>query len=207
MTRRTDMLPPAGRLLAFLALVLSSLIVLPVARAAAQDSTVGPPTAILVDGPREGDRAPDFSLPWASKDSTGGAFWFGLSAQRGKVVVLAFYPRDFTPGCTAEMKTLTEQYADLFGGDVVVVGISADSLGTHQRFASSLNLPFRLLSDPDQKVSRKYGSADRNGYNRRTVYVIDPTGRVSYTDLRFGALDPKAYSRLKSAVRTARRGA
>jgi peroxiredoxin Q/BCP len=105
------------------------------------------------------------------------------------------------------MKTFTEQYGDLFGEDVVVVGISADSLVTHQRFAQSLALPFRLLSDPDQRVSRKYGSADRNGYNRRTVYVIDKTGRVSYTDLRFGALDPKAYARLKAAVQAARRGA
>jgi len=206
MTRNLD--KRCARLfLVSLAWSLSSLIGLPFATAAAQDSTLGPPTAILVDGPREGDRAPDFSLPWASRDTTSGEIWFSLSAQRGKVVVLAFYPRDFTPGCTAEMKTLTEQYGSLFGDDVVVVGISADSLQTHQRFASSLNLPFRLLSDLDQKVSRKFGSADRNGYNRRTVYVIDPTGRVSYTDLRFGALDPKAYSRLKSAVRSARRGA
>jgi thioredoxin-dependent peroxiredoxin len=180
--------------------------ILPVAHAAAQDSTIGRPTAILVDGPREGDRAPDFSLPWASRDTTGGALWFSLTAQRGKVVVLAFYPRDFTPGCTAQMKTFTEQYADLFGDGVVVVGISADSLETHQRFAKSLDLPFLLLSDPDQKVSRKFGSADRDGYNRRTVYVLDPTGRVSYTDIRFGALDPKAYSRLKAAVKAARRG-
>jgi len=179
----------------------------PPAPLSAQDSTLGAPTAILVDGPREGDRAPDFSLPWASRDTTGGPVWFSLSGQRGRVVVVAFYPRDFTSGCTAEMRTFTEQYADLFGDDVVVVGISADSLETHRRFASSLNLPFRLLSDPDQKVSRRYGSADRNGYNRRTVYVIDPTGRVSYVDLRFGALDPKAYSRLKAAVQAARRGA
>jgi thioredoxin-dependent peroxiredoxin len=171
----------------------------------AQDSAVGRPAAVLVSGPREGQRAPDFSLPWASKDSVGGASWFSLSAQRGRVVVLAFYPRDFTSGCTAEMKTFTEQFEDLFAENVVVVGISADSLVTHQRFAQSLGLPFRLLSDPDQSVSRKYGSADRGGYNRRTVYIIDRNGQVAYTDLRFGALDPKAYSSLRSAVRDARR--
>jgi peroxiredoxin Q/BCP len=196
----------SGRFVVPITIFFVTFAVLP-APVSAQDSTLGPPTAILVDGPREGDRAPDFSLPWASRDTTGGAIWFSLSGQRGRVVVLAFYPRDFTPGCTAEMKTFTEQYPDLFGDDVVVVGVSADSLETHQRFAGSVNLPFRLLSDPDQKVSRKYGSADRNGYNRRTVYVIDPTGRVSYVDLRFGALDPKAYSRLKAAVQAARRGA
>jgi peroxiredoxin Q/BCP len=121
------------------------------------------------------------------------------------VVVLAFYPKDFTSGCTAELRTFTEQYADLFGEDVVVVGISADSLETHVRFAQSLGVPFRLLSDPDQKVARKFGSAGERGYNRRTVYVIDRKGRVAYTDLRFGALDPKAYQSLKAAVQDARR--
>ena len=171
----------------------------------AQDSPVGRPAAVLVSGPREGDRAPDFSLAWASQDTAGAVPWFSLSAQRGKVVVLAFYPKDFTSGCTAQMKTFTEQYADLFGEDVVVVGINADSLETHQRFARSLGLPFRLLSDPKQEISKKYGSADLDGHNRRTVYVVDRKGTVAYTDLRFGALDPKAYSRLKMAVRDARR--
>lgn len=195
----------AGQAVVGIGLFVVTLAVWP-ADAAAQDS-VGPPTAILADGPREGDRSPDFSLPWASKDTISGASWFSLSAQRGRVVVLAFYPKDFTSGCTAEMKTFAEQYSDLFGDDVTIVGISADSLDTHRRFAASLNLPFRLLSDPDQKVSKRFGSADRNGYNRRTVYVIDRTGRVSYVDLRFGALDPKAYTRLKSAIQAARKGA
>lgn len=182
---------------------LAGIVVVPAL--AAQDSAVGRPAAVLVSGPREGDRAPDFSLPWASKDTAGADPWFGLSAQRGKVVVVAFYPKDFTSGCTAEMKTFTEQYADLFGDQVVVVGISADSVSTHQRFAQSLGLPFRLLSDVDQNVSRKYGSAGADGYNRRTVFVVDRKGQVAYTDLRFGALDPKAYAGLKAAVQDARR--
>ena len=206
MTRIFGLGRSAPRLVVGIGLFVVTSAVIP-SGAYGQDSTIGQPTAILADGPREGDRSPDFSLPWATKDTTGGAAWFSLSGQRGKIVVVAFYPKDFTPGCTAEMKTFTEQYADLFGEDVVVVGISADSLETHQRFARSLNLPFRLLSDPDQKVARKFGSADRNGYNRRTVYVIDRTGRVSYADVRFGALDPKAYTRLKAAIQAARRGA
>jgi len=176
---------------------------IPVAQA--QDSTIGRPAAVLVSGPREGDRAPDFSLPWASKDTAGVEPWFSLSYHRGKVVVLAFYPKDFTSGCTAQMRTFTDQYADFFGDDVVVVGISADSLETHRRFAQSLGLPFRLLSDRDQAVSRKYGSADRHGYNRRTVYVVDRKGRVAYSDLRFGALDPRSYADLKAAIRDARK--
>ena len=172
--------------------------------AAAQDSTVARPTAILVDGPRENERAPDFSLAAATREGPTDQ-WFSLSALRGQVVVLAFYPRDFTSGCTAELTTFTEQYAEMFGEDVVLAGISADSVETHIRFAASLNAPFRLLSDRDQKVARSYGSADKNGYNRRTVYVIDRKGRVAYRNLRFGALDPKAYSELKAAVQAAKR--
>ncbi len=167
----------------------------------AQESTGGGPAASFVTGPREGDRAPDFSLPWGSAEGPGGAQWFSLSAQRGKVVVVAFYPRDFTSGCTAEMRTFTEQYSEMFGDGVVVVGISTDSVETHVRFAQSLGLPFRLLSDHDQSVARAWGSAGENGNNRRTVYVVDQRGKVVYADRRFGALDPKAYDRLKAAVR------
>ena len=163
------------------------------------------PVAVIVAGPQVGDRAPDFSLPWSTRDVTGGDPWFSLSAQRGRVVVVAFYPRDFTSGCTAEMKTFADQYAELFGEGVVVVGVSTDSLTTHRRFAEELGLPFQLLSDPDQAVSKKYGSADPGGYNRRTVFVIGTDGKVAYADRRFGALDPKAYERLKEGVQEARK--
>ncbi len=170
-----------------------------------RDSSAGPPTAVLVSSPREGDRAPDFSLAWASRDTVAGTQpWFSLGLERGKTVVLAFFPRAFTPGCTAQMRTFAEQYTELFGEDAVVVGISADSVETQQRFAASLGLPFRLLSDPDQAVARAYGSADRNGYNRRTVFVIDPRGRVAYADLRFRALEPASYRDLGRAVSAAR---
>ena len=118
----------------------------------------------------------------------------------------AFYPRDFTYGCTAELRTFGEQYDSLFGPEVVVVGISTDSLETHSRFAASLDLPFRLLSDPTQEVARRYASNDRSGYIRRTVYVVGPDGRVKYRNLRFNALDPKHYAELGAAVRRSRGG-
>ena len=175
------------------------------AGALAAQSTSDTPVAVIVAGPQVGERAPDFSLPWSTREVTGGDPWFSLSAQRGRVVVVAFYPRDFTSGCTAEMKTFADQYADLFGEDVAVVGISTDSLATHRRFAEELGLPFQLLSDPDQVVSKKYGSADPAGYNRRTVFVLGRDGKVAYDDRRFGALDPKAYERLKDAVQEARK--
>lgn len=166
------------------------------------------PTAVVVSGPDAGQRAPDFQLPWASKDSIGLVEDdFVLRNLRGRTVVLAFYPADFTTGCTAEMKAFTDRYAELFGegDDVVVVGISADSLETHRRFAESLGLPFRLLSDPDQRVARLYGSKG-DTRPRRTVYVIGPDGEVRYRDMRFGALDPRSYDALKQAVQASRAG-
>jgi peroxiredoxin Q/BCP len=166
----------------------------------------GTPTAVVVSGPDVGRQAPDFTLPWAGKDGIGPAdAGYQLWGDRGKTVVIAFYPRDFTTGCTAEMRTFAEQYDSLFGPEVVVVGISTDSVETHARFASSLNLPFRLLSDPDQKVAAKYGSRGE-GYARRTVYVVGPKGDVTYRNLHFNSLDPKHYEALAGAVRSARGG-
>jgi peroxiredoxin Q/BCP len=158
-------------------------------------------------GPDVGQRAPDFSLPWANRDGIGPIESpYQLASDRGKTVVVAFYPRDFTKGCTAQMRTFAEQYDSLFGPNVVLVGISTDSLETHRRFAASLGLPFRLLSDPDQRVSKQYASKDSEGYNRRTVYVVGPDGRVRYRNTNFNALDPRAYAELRGAVRNAGRG-
>jgi thioredoxin-dependent peroxiredoxin len=177
------------------------------AQTPAKDSSKGPPTAVMVSGPDVGRRAPPFRLPWANKDGVGPADQpYDLGLDRGKTVVLAFFPRDFTSGCTAEMRTFAEQYDSLFGPEVVVVGISTDSLVTHTRFAASLNLPFRLLSDPRQEVARRYAANDRSGYLRRVVYVIGPDGKVRYRNLRFNALDPKHYADLGAAVRRARTG-
>jgi thioredoxin-dependent peroxiredoxin len=182
------------------------LLAVPVTGVAAQtaDRT---PTAVIVGGPREGSKAPEFSLPWATKDTTVNAGSpYELWRDRGKTVVLAFYPSDFTKGCTAEMQTFADQYDTLFGPDVVVLGVSADPVESHQRFAASLDLPFRLLSDPDQKVARQYGSNGDGGRPKRTVFVIGPDGRIKYRNLKFNALDPKDYSALGSAVQAARGG-
>ena len=120
----------------------------------AQDAKKGTPTAVVSGGPQVGKQAPDFTLPWANKDGIGPADSpYQLWRDRGKTVVIAFYPRDFTRGCTAEMQTFADQYESLFGPDVVVVGINTDSLTTHNRFAGRLGLPFRLLD--------RRGSEDR----------------------------------------------
>jgi peroxiredoxin len=102
------------------------------------------------------------------------------------------------------MRTLTEQYESLFGADVVVVGVSTDPPETQHRFAARLGVPFRLLSDPDQKVAKKYGVDDESGFIRRSVYVLGPDGKVAYRNLRFDPFDPKAYAALGTAVRSTR---
>ncbi len=173
---------------------------------AAQDRSE-PVRARVQGGPDIGQRAPDFSLPWANRDGVGPIESpYQLASDRGKTVVVAFYPRDFTKGCTAQMRTFAEQYDSLFGPNVVLVAISSDSVQTHGRFAASLGLPFRLLSDPQQRVSKQYASKDSEGYNRRTVYVVGPDGRVTFRNMSFSALDPKDYAELRGAVRTAARG-
>ena len=179
----------------------------PPVRCRRRTPTVGRPTAVIVGGPDVGRQAPTFRLPWANSDGVGPADQpYDLSLDRGKTVVLAFYPKDFTSGCTAELKTFAQQYDSLFGPEVVVVGISIDSLPTHVRFATSLGFPFRLLSDPKQEVARRYASSDRSGYMRRTVYVVGPDGKVQYRNTRFNALDPAHYTELGTAVRRSRGG-
>lgn len=175
--------------------------------ASAQKDTAQKVTVVLLGGPDVGKRAPDFSLPWANREGVGPIESpYQLASDRGRTVVVAFYPRDFTKGCTAELQTFAEQYDSLFGPDVTLVGISTDSVTTHSRFAASLNLPFRLLSDPEQRVSKQYASKNSGGYNRRTVYVIGPDGRVKYRNMKFNALDPQAYSELRTAVKAVRGG-
>lgn len=165
------------------------------------------PEVFIARGPDEGQTAPDFTLPWANKDTVGtGEDAYALWRDRGKVVVLAFYPRDFTPTDSLELSTFRDRYDDIFGPDAVVLAVSNDSLATHREFAARLSLPFRLLSDLDQSVAARYGSKDAGGRNRRTIYVIGPDGRVRWRDLRFQARDPKAYEALRWAVRAAGRG-
>ena len=160
----------------------------------------GTPTARIVKGPETGQRAPDFTLPWANREGVGAEDQsFRLTDNLGKVVVLAFFARDFTPGSTAELQGLA-MVADSSGAEVVVVAVSSDSAATHHRFASSLGIRFMLLSDPDQRVARRYGSDGADGIDRPTVYVIRPDGKVSYRDLALDPLDKREFENLKRAV-------
>ena len=99
-----------------------------------------------------GAAAPDFTLP----DGEGGSWT--LSDQRGRVVVLLFYPGDETPICTRQMCSVRDRWDDYVATGAEVVGISTDSVDSHQKFADHHQLPLRLLSDADQKVANLYGA-------------------------------------------------
>ena len=175
-----------------------------VAQAPATTTTTTTTTTATIVAPAVGEAAPDFSLPWA--DATGGrAAPAKLSDLKGKVVVLAFYPKDRTTGCTAELTKFRDEYGSLFGDGVVVIPVSADSIPSHVAWASEMKFPFALGSDVDLAIADKYGSrmAGRPMANR-TVFVIGKDGRVAYRELKFNALSEDAYSALKSAVAAAR---
>jgi thioredoxin-dependent peroxiredoxin len=172
--------------------------------AATTTTTTTTVTTTTVTAPAVGTMAPDFTMPWA--DASGArAKPVALSDLKGKVVVLAFYPKDRTSGCTAELTKFRDEYATLFGEGVVVVPVSADDIASHTAWAAEAKFPFALASDTDLSVADKYGShvAGRAASNR-TVFVIGKDGRIVYSDLKFNALGQPAYDALKAAVASAR---
>ena len=123
-----------------------------------------------------GDIAPDFTL----SDQNGSRV--SLRDFRGKkAVVLYFYPKDDTPGCTAESCGFRDQYEVFKTAGAEVIGVSGDSPQSHQQFAAKYNLPFTLLSDKDNKVRKEYGATMVFGFvPGRVTYVIDQEGVVRF---------------------------
>jgi glutaredoxin-dependent peroxiredoxin len=153
------------------------------------------------DSLRVGDQAPAFSLPFATKDSIGRAD-VTLTSLLGKgSIVLAFYPADFSGGCTKEVCTLRDNFEALGNLHASVYGISGDYIFSHHEWANKLQLPFTLLSDHDHRIARLYKSyMEDAGYNKRTVYVIDKGGKISYCDLNYSVRDSKSFDNLKAAL-------
>lgn len=123
-----------------------------------------------------GDVAPDFSLP--AQDGT----TVSLSDFRGqKPVVLYFYPKDDTPGCTIEACSFRDSYTAFQEAGAVVLGVSSDSVDSHQRFAQKYNLPFQLLSDAGDRLRQAYGVPKTLFViPGRVTYVIDKEGKVRH---------------------------
>lgn len=127
----------------------------------------------------KGQSAPDFE----SADQNGNNV--RLSDFRGKKVVLYFYPKDNTPGCTKEACNLRDNYNLFINRGYVVIGVSPDSVDSHKRFESKFGLPFLLLSDPEKKIMAQYGTyGEKKMYGKtvigvvRTTYIIDEQGII-----------------------------
>jgi thioredoxin-dependent peroxiredoxin len=136
---------------------------------------------------KEGTTAPDFTLP------DGNGLPWRLNDQRGKVVVLLFYPGDETPICTRQMCSVRDRWEDYAATGAEVVGISTNTVDSHKSFAEHHNLPLRLLADIDRKVADLYGAQSMiPGKVARSVFVIDANGLISYRDVRpLGLFRPK----------------
>jgi thioredoxin-dependent peroxiredoxin len=127
----------------------------------------------------EGEPAPDFTLTSDAGESV------SLSDFRGKPVVLYFYPKDDTPGCTAQACGIRDAYGEFEGAGAVVLGVSPDSVKRHVKFREKYGLPFTLLADPEHEVAERYGvwgekkfrGKQYMGINRST-FVIAPDGTV-----------------------------
>jgi peroxiredoxin Q/BCP len=129
--------------------------------------------------PAAGRAAPDFTLP-----ATGGDSW-SLKGARGSNVVLYFYPRDNTPGCTKEGEAFRDLHEAFAKANTVVVGISPDSLASHEKFRDKMRFPFPLLSDAERKVCELFGVwREKSLYGRkfmgveRSTFLIDAHGKL-----------------------------
>ncbi|MBW4574345.1 MAG: peroxiredoxin [Aphanothece sp. CMT-3BRIN-NPC111] len=123
-----------------------------------------------------GTTAPAFT----TKDTNGNTV--SLSDLAGKKVVLYFYPKDDTPGCTKQACSFRDSYADYEGKNIVVLGVSKDDEGAHQQFTQKYNLPFPLLADVDGSIIKAYDVEGSSGYAQRVTYVIDETGKIVHVD-------------------------
>lgn len=128
---------------------------------------------------KEGQKAPAFSL----QDQTGKTH--RLVDYKGKWVLLYFYPKDFTPGCTAEACSLRDHQKAFASTKTVILGVSADSVESHEKFATKYNLPFPILSDSDKKIATAYGVVGKKSLFgrsflgvKRMSFLINPEGNI-----------------------------
>jgi peroxiredoxin Q/BCP len=141
---------------------------------------------------KEGDLAPDFTF----KDSNNKDL--KLSNFLGKQVVLYFYPRDFTPGCTTEASEFSRDYNKYYQNNIVIIGISPDDEKSHSQFREKMKIPFLLASDINKQISQKYGVVGLKAFMgkeyvgiNRTTFLIDKNGKIIKI---FNKVKPKGHS-------------
>jgi peroxiredoxin Q/BCP len=138
--------------------------------------------------PSEGSNAPDFTLPSQEGSSV------SLKDYRGKWVVLYFYPKDQTPGCSREAHNFQVDQPKFAERNAVVLGVSLDSVDSHKKFCAKEGLNFKLLADTDHKVTDSYGSLTNLGlvkFAARHTFLIDPSGKVAKA---YTSVDPLKHS-------------
>ncbi|MEL7010071.1 MAG: peroxiredoxin [Cyanobacteria bacterium J06588_4] len=104
-----------------------------------------------------------------------------LADFKGKTVVLYFYPKDDTPGCTKQAQSFRDSFAEYQNKDMVVLGVSQDDQASHQKFKEKYGLPFQLLVDSDGAITQAY-DVDGGGYAKRVTYIIDAEGKIAQID-------------------------
>ena len=122
-----------------------------------------------------GTKAPEFTV----KDTNGKTV--SLSDFTGKTVVMYFYPKDDTPGCTKEAQSFRDNYTEYQNKDMVVLGVSMDDEASHKAFTEKYGLPFQLLADVDGAITKAY-DVEGGGYPKRVTYIIDAEGKISHVD-------------------------
>lgn len=134
---------------------------------------------------RVGDQAPEFEFP-APGRSEGDVTSVKLSDYRGnKNVLLAFYPKAFTPGCTKQLCGYRDDFDQFRGADTEILAISADNQQESDRFQEEYGLPFPVVGDPEGRIIRAYGVPLRGGYASRSVFLIDKTGIIRHINLAY----------------------
>lgn len=123
--------------------------------------------------PQAGQQAPSFKLP--SQDGTD----FSLNDFKGKWVVLYFYPKDMTQGCTIEAHGFQNDLAKYDAANAVILGVSVDSVDSHKQFCAKDSLTFKLLADTDKKTVDAYGSLSERGVASRNTFLIGPDGKIA----------------------------
>lgn len=140
----------------------------------------------------EGEQSPKFELNGADGVAV------KSSDLKGKMHVVYFYPRDFTPGCTIEADEFSQEYPKFRKRDIVVIGISTDNVESHRKFVEKMKIPYLLLSDPDAEVARKFGVWGKKQFMgkeymgiQRSTFLVDEKGKVFKV---YPAVKPKGHA-------------
>lgn len=141
-----------------------------------------------------GDKAPDFTLPGTGDRS------YSLADYRGQPIVLVFYPGDDSPVCTKQLNSYNNELDQFAGVGAQVLAISAQDMASHDKFSGKHGFRFPLLSDPDKTVAEAYGTVGPLGFPRRSVFVVNGEGVITYAHRAIAGLTYRPVSELIEAV-------